>query len=485
MIPYSIDMVAKEIIQATTSGSLSKQCEFDVGKGVDDSSGPCKDEDGIFEMEDLGEAKGDKKPISDQEPSIKIIYSSVSRSSRKKLYELLNCWSKWHAQNCLSEKVPVEPVEDGEETFFPALNVGLDKSSTVSFWMDGQIRKRQRTESLSMDNDSTPLYDRNYPLGMALDGGSVDENSPPDLREAARCFNCASYSHSLKECSKPYNNVAVNNARKEFQSKKSKNSGSRLRTRYYQDSPAGKYDGLKPGCLSSETRELLGLKDHEPAPWLARMRQLGYPPGYLDSEEKDQPSGIMIYGDDDTNCNNGNDCKPDSKVPPKKMSVAFPGINAPIPKNADPKAWEKVQGLQSSEFSHPQPDKIFNHVPPPPYNLHGLDRSPSLHYNYESPSLHYNYESPRPPPPPPLNFDRPNYFQDTSLRYPNDLVSPRGIRIPRSPVPHGFASPHFMSRSPSFPGDNLFHNPNSPSPDSFMRTKDLGFEEWRNKIFLK
>lgn len=89
---------------------------------------------------------------------------------------------------------------------------------------------------------------------------AISCSSPLDMRDAARCFNCSSYSHSLKECTKPYNNAVVNNARKEYQFKKSKNSGPRVRTRYYQDSPAGKYDGLKPGCLAPETRELLGLK---------------------------------------------------------------------------------------------------------------------------------------------------------------------------------------------------------------------------------
>ena len=58
--------------------------------------------------------------------------------------------------------------------------------------------------------------------------------------------------------------------------------------RYY-DSPAGtsgagdaenELADLKPGQLSSETREALGLGPLDPPPWLDRMRQLGYPPAY-------------------------------------------------------------------------------------------------------------------------------------------------------------------------------------------------------------
>lgn len=79
------------------------------------------------------------------------------------------------------------------------------------------------------------------------------------VEEAARCFNCGSYSHSLKECPRPRDNVAVNNARKEHKSKKNQNAAIQGSTRYYETPPAGKFDGLKPGALDAETRKLLGL----------------------------------------------------------------------------------------------------------------------------------------------------------------------------------------------------------------------------------
>lgn len=80
-----------------------------------------------------------------------------------------------------------------------------------------------------------------------------------EIFNASRCFNCGSYNHSLKECPKPRDNVAVNNARKELKSKRNQSAGSRNPTRYYQSSPGGKYDGLRPGVLDVETRKLLGL----------------------------------------------------------------------------------------------------------------------------------------------------------------------------------------------------------------------------------
>lgn len=76
---------------------------------------------------------------------------------------------------------------------------------------------------------------------------------------ASRCFNCDAYDHSLKECPKPFNKVVVNNARKLHQLKSKRPAGPRVLTRYYQNTPGGKFDGLKPGCIDPETRKLLGL----------------------------------------------------------------------------------------------------------------------------------------------------------------------------------------------------------------------------------
>lgn len=79
------------------------------------------------------------------------------------------------------------------------------------------------------------------------------------IDDPARCFNCGSYNHSLRECQRPRDNTAVNNARKQHKSRRNQNSSSRNPTRYYQNSPAGKYDGLRPGVLDDATRQLLGL----------------------------------------------------------------------------------------------------------------------------------------------------------------------------------------------------------------------------------
>lgn len=79
------------------------------------------------------------------------------------------------------------------------------------------------------------------------------------IDDPPRCFNCGGYSHSLRECPKPFDRSAVNSARKLQKSKRNQNSGSRLPSRYYQKPQSGKYDGLKPGTLDADTRQLLNL----------------------------------------------------------------------------------------------------------------------------------------------------------------------------------------------------------------------------------
>ena len=52
--------------------------------------------------------------------------------------------------------------------------------------------------------------------------------------------------------------------------------------RYFLQTAAGdaEVSDLEPGVLSQELQAALGLNPEDPPPWLHRMRQMGYPPGY-------------------------------------------------------------------------------------------------------------------------------------------------------------------------------------------------------------
>ncbi|KAL3833433.1 hypothetical protein ACJIZ3_008169 [Penstemon smallii] len=308
---------------------------------------------------DTGSLSGVKRPrttVDVQQPSVHVFYKSLTRESKNQLEELLQQWSRWHAQNCSSSNDSNAGLESGEETYFPALHIGSDKPTAVTFWVDNQ---KSSKEFIPLDATSVPLYDRGYSLALAWgDSSSLDVEEKLD---ASRCFNCGSYVHQLKDCPKPFDNVAVNNARKQHKSRRNQHANSHNSTRYYQNSRGGKYDGLMPGVLDSETRQLLGLGELDPPPWLRRMREIGYPLGYLDSDEEDQPSGITIFGDEldkeEIKAKKILDASYSESC--KKKSVEFPGINAPIPKNADEILW--APGSSSLNLSKDPSHRKYNH----------------------------------------------------------------------------------------------------------------------------
>ncbi|KAH9625068.1 hypothetical protein KSS87_010558 [Heliosperma pusillum] len=261
-----------ESVSISESEEGTSQCFRNGDDSADINGSVERNQVGIHEK--LG-VKRLQEENNNNESSVRVVFNSLPSRSKRKLEELLSNWSDWHAKQC---------------------------TSADSFLMDVYVSKRQRKKSMSLNHKCSPLYDRAFAVGLVSDAVATEERllrqlSGSHVREAPRCFNCGSYNHPLSGCIKPVNKAAVNSARKDFQSKRNQNSNPRLLTRYYQDSPGGKFDGLIPGALSAETRKLLGLGALDPPPWLNRMRELGYPPGYLDPEEENQPSGITIFGD--------------------------------------------------------------------------------------------------------------------------------------------------------------------------------------------
>ncbi|CAA7408520.1 unnamed protein product [Spirodela intermedia] len=341
-------------------------------------------------------AKRSRTP-GDEQPSVHVVYKSLSQASRRKLEELLQEWSEWHGRSgTSSDASSMEAMEDGEQTYFPALRADPDKPSSVSFRVD----KRARTdESGSVDGDWVPLYDRGFTLGLsATDGSARPERVEP--LEASRCFNCGSYSHSLKDCPRPRDSAAINLARRQHSSRRNSASGQRGQTRYYQIS-TGKFDGLRAGVLGPELRESLGIGELDPPPWLHRMRELGYPPGYLEEEEdEDPPSGITIYAEEEGQLEYEEGELPEKGEPgpsEKKMTVEFPGINAPIPEKADRRLWAVPGGLSAGSGRRSEMQREFSDQRRPwDYRDGGgpsssspapLRRSPSGYSSYDHHSL--------------------------------------------------------------------------------------------------
>nr|GMC59527.1 zinc finger CCHC domain-containing protein 8-like [Ipomoea batatas] len=318
----------------------------------------------------LSGVKRQRTTPGEEQPSVCVIYNNLTRESKHKLEELLQQWSQWsaeHGPSLLDEEV----LESGEETYFPALRIGLDKPLAVSFWMDDLPRKKKNKDSTLFDANSVPLYDRGFSFTLSSTDGSSNLEGGLQVANASRCFNCGSYSHSLKDCPKPRDNVAVNTARKQHQLKRNKNAANP--SRYYQSSQKGKYDGLKPGVLDPETRKLLGLGELDPPPWLHRMRKIGSPPRYLGPEDEDLPSGITIYGDDEIKEETEEgEILENSAMPTKAMSIEFPD------KAAGPSS---ITASRTRSYS--SRNKSNNHMSDTVYRGHYLEQHRSRDTNFE------------------------------------------------------------------------------------------------------
>ncbi|KAK6913468.1 PSP, proline-rich [Dillenia turbinata] len=380
-------ILSETVVFAETMNHISPEAPTENGCLTSQDKSPASNHK--KEGNSVAGVKRDRRTFEEGQASVHVVFNSLTRDSKRKLEELLQQWSEWHALHGSTSKDPDGVLESGEQTFFPALHVGLEKFSAVSFWMDNGAGRSESKEIIRLDGDCVPLYDRGYAFGLGSVDGSYLKGGL-EILDASRCFNCNSYNHSLKDCPKPRDNAAVNNARKQHKSKRNQAAGSRNPTRYYQHTPGGKYDGLRPGALDAETRKLLGLGEFDPPPWLNRMREIGYPPGYLDPEDEDQPSGIMIYGDEETKVEQEDgeilsDSAEPTPVPEprKKMSVEFPGINAPVPENADKRRW--AAGVSSSDLSRSQSHRRFNPL---------LESSSRRHFREQKWSMDYRDDGP-------------------------------------------------------------------------------------------
>lgn len=79
-------------------------------------------------------------------------------------------------------------------------------------------------------------------------------------------------------------------------------------------------------------------------------------------EDEDLPSGITIFADEENKeeIEEGEILDKSFSNPPRKMTVDFPGVNAPIPENADERRWEAARS--SSHYSISHSHNRYNHA---------------------------------------------------------------------------------------------------------------------------
>lgn len=166
-----------------------------------------------------------------------------------------------------------------------------------------------------------PKYQQIFGQIIALEGQEVQVK---EKRPRPCCFNCCSEDHQLRDCPEPKDMARINEKRKEFS-----HNNNQSNQRYHAEEVEERFAKYKPGIMSQDLLDALGITVNTLPPFIYRMRELGYPPGWLKEAEMEN-SGLMLYdGSNDEDENN----------PSQKISydvsklVDFPGFNVSTPPN--------------------------------------------------------------------------------------------------------------------------------------------------------
>ncbi|KAM7391960.1 hypothetical protein PAMP_022606 [Pampus punctatissimus] len=199
-----------------------------------------------------------------------------------------------------------------------------------------------------------------------------------DKRPKSICFNCASSSHQLRDCPNPKDMAAINERRKEFN--QNSNQAVQSNQRYHADEVEERFSKYKPGIMSEELLSALGIDGNTLPPLIYRMRQLGYPPGWLKEAEMEN-SGLTMY--------DGNVPKEGENTDKQNISydvtklVDFPGFNVPAPNKMKDEFMQFGSiPMQSNHMKQNYAAYLSNNFAPPGATCnkrrHESDSSPQL-----------------------------------------------------------------------------------------------------------
>ncbi|XP_035113865.2 zinc finger CCHC domain-containing protein 8 isoform X2 [Callithrix jacchus] len=98
----------------------------------------------------------------------------------------------------------------------------------------------------------------------------------------------------MKDCPMPRNAARISEKRKEYMDACGEANSQNFQQRYHAEEVEERFGRFKPGVISEELQDALGVTDKSLPPFIYRMRQLGYPPGWLKEAELEN-SGLALY----------------------------------------------------------------------------------------------------------------------------------------------------------------------------------------------
>ncbi|XP_048641492.1 zinc finger CCHC domain-containing protein 8 isoform X2 [Marmota marmota marmota] len=144
----------------------------------------------------------------------------------------------------------------------------------------------------------------------------------------------------MKDCPMPRNAARINEKRKEYMDACGEANSQNFQQRYHAEEVEERFGRFKPGVISEELQDALGVTDKSLPPFIYRMRQLGYPPGWLKEAELEN-SGLALYdGKDDTDGESEVGEVQQNKSVTYDLSklVNYPGFNISTPRGI-PDEW--------------------------------------------------------------------------------------------------------------------------------------------------
>ncbi|XP_058547341.1 zinc finger CCHC domain-containing protein 8 isoform X4 [Neofelis nebulosa] len=143
-----------------------------------------------------------------------------------------------------------------------------------------------------------------------------------------------------KEAFSPRNAARISEKRKAYLDACSETNSQNFQQRYHAEEVEERFGRFKPGVISEELQDALGVTDKSLPPFIYRMRQLGYPPGWLKEAEL-EGSGLALYDGKD-----GADGETEAGEAQQNKSVTYdlsklvnyPGFNISTPRGI-PDEW--------------------------------------------------------------------------------------------------------------------------------------------------
>ncbi|XP_053815009.1 zinc finger CCHC domain-containing protein 8 isoform X2 [Vidua chalybeata] len=199
-----------------------------------------------------------------------------------------------------------------------------------------------------------PKYQQVFSQILSLDGQEIQVKPK---RPKPHCFNCGSEDHQMKDCPKPRNAARINEKRKEFLEACGGSSNQNFQQRYHAEEVEERFGKFKPGVISGVLQDALGVTEKSLPPFIYRMRQLGYPPGWLKEAEMEH-SGLALYdGKGEVEAEGEGSPQPKRVTYDVSKLVNYPGFNISTPSGI-PDEWQMFGSIpmqpsqQKDVFAH-------------------------------------------------------------------------------------------------------------------------------------